>query len=204
MQKMKNSSNLQKYQTKNPLKKMMLSYFNRRFINAVAFLGLKKPAILDAGCGEGFVTNLLFQNFPQAQISGIDANPDAVAYARSHLPPEIRFSVGDIYHIEAKDNQFDLVCATEVLEHLQYPEQALGELLRVAKKYLIVSVPKEPYFCLGNLLSGKNILRFGNPPDHINHYTFYGFKKFLRKHARAEKIKLFDCLVWTLAVIEKQ
>ncbi len=183
---------------------MMLNFFNRRFTNAAVSLGLRNPAILDAGCGEGFVTSLLFQNFPQAKISGIDADPDAIAYARSQLPPEIQFSVGDVYQIEAKDNQFDLVCATEVLEHLQYPEQALGELLRVAKKYLIVSVPKEPYFCLGNLLSGKNVLRFGNPPDHINHYTFYGFKKFLKKHTRTEKITFFDCLVWTLAVIEKQ
>lgn len=95
-----------------------------------------------------------------------------------------------------------MVCCTEVLEHLPDPAKAVAELLRVADKYVVLSVPNEPWFCLGNLISGKNISRLGNPVDHINHYTGRGFVKFLRQ-CGAVKIKTFNCLVWTIAVVEK-
>ena len=51
------------------------------------------------------------------------------------------------------------------------PSSALKEIARVASKYLIVLVPSEPFFMLGNLMRGKNILQCGNDQDHINHWN---------------------------------
>lgn len=59
------------------------------------------------------------------------------------------------------NKQFDVVTVLDVLEHLNNPHQALQELVRVAKKTLIVSLPNMYYiefrlrFLLGNGISGK-------------------------------------------------
>ena len=159
--------------------------------------------VVDAGCGEGFISNLLATHIKDAKIYAIDSNQDAINYACKHQSPEIYFSVGNIYNIDAQNDSFNIVCSTEVLEHIHHPEDALKELLRVAQNYVLISVPQEPYFCLGNLLSGKNILRLGNPIDHIHCYTFNGIKKFIKKIFPDKKITLFNCIVWTIILIEK-
>lgn len=198
-----NDGNLKKHTTANPLKKFMLKYFNRKLLKIINSLDLQQPTVFDAGCGEGFISNLIALHINGAKVSGMDASPQAIAYAQKHQSDRICFSTGNIYNIDAGDNSFELVCSTEVLEHLKNPEAALKELIRIAQSYVIVSVPKEPYFCLGNLLSGKNILRLGNPPDHINHYTLHGFEKFIKHILPDKKVTVFDCIVWTIALIEK-
>lgn len=40
-----------------------------------------------------------------------------------------------------KDGSFDTVICSDVLEHLNVHEQAIGELLRVARKKIIITVP---------------------------------------------------------------
>ncbi len=203
MNKVYNSSNLKKHTTTNPLKKYMIKYFNNKLINIINSINTPKSTILDAGCGEGFISNLLVTHIKDAKIYAIDSNQDAINYACKHQSPEIYFSVGNIYNIDAQNDSFNIVYSTEVLEHIHHPEDALKELLRVAQNYVLISVPQEPYFCLGNLLSGKNILRLGNPIDHIHCYTFNGIKKFIKKIFPDKKITLFNCIVWTIILIEK-
>ena len=137
------------------------------------------------------------------QITAVDYFEEAVLKAQKSNPRKICFNQGDIYHLACENQAFQIVMATEVLEHLEHPKEALAELVRVAQKYVIVSVPNEPFFCLGNLLSGKNICRLGNPIDHINHWTYYGFEKFIRQNTKDVQIKKYNLWVWTLVVIEK-
>jgi ubiquinone/menaquinone biosynthesis C-methylase UbiE len=56
------------------------------------------------------------------------------------LKPDV---VADLRKLPFTDNQYDIVCAFEVLEHLPYDEfeNNLKELLRVAKKNVLVSLP---------------------------------------------------------------
>lgn len=51
--------------------------------------------------------------------------------------------IGNVLSIPSEDKIFDVVCAFEVLEHLPYEKfiEALHELSRVSKKYIIISVP---------------------------------------------------------------
>ena len=197
--------NLKKYTSKNPLKKLMLRLFEEKLAKIVRSLDLQRAKILDAGCGEGFVAELIYHNTKEAQIQGIDCRETAIRYAKENCSLPINFSIGDIYDSGYVKNEFDLVCATEVLEHLESPEKALREMDRVSKKYMLLSVPNEPWFCLGNFLSGKNVLRLGNPPDHVNHYVSgRGFKTFLQSVLPREyKIKVYTCYVWTIALVEK-
>lgn len=178
-----NTGNYDKYMSKNPLKRMMVNRLNERvlcIIRQAAGNEKRTYKILDAGCGEGFITSLIFDNFTNVEITGLEYTPEAVAQARKRNG-HISFIQGDVCHMPFEDGAFDLVICMEVLEHLERPDAALKELSRVSKNEVLLTVPDEPWFCLGNLLVLKNVKRFGNPIDHRNHWTYHKFIKYVKK-----------------------
>ena len=77
------------------------------------------------------------------------------------------------------DGEFDLVAATEVLEHVPDPAAALAEMARVAGAFLLVSVPHEPLWRALNLARGAYLRELGNTPGHLNHWTRRAFVALL-------------------------
>ena len=109
---------------------------------------------------------------------------------------------GDIYKLPYKSNSFDLVVCTEVLEHLENPKKALRELIRVSGKYILLSVPNEPFFRLSNFLRGKNLPRWGNDIEHVQNWTSSGFAKFVN----IKGVKIIDKkhpFPWTIILLKK-
>lgn len=80
--------------------------------------------ILDIGCGNGAMANALFK--PGRTIVGIDPSEVGISYARKNYPL-IRFECVSIYdgHGALDAGDFDMVVATEVIEHLFYPRELL-------------------------------------------------------------------------------
>ena len=70
---------------------------------------------------------------------------------------ESLFPDGSAYDLPFADGSFDLVCAIEVLEHLERPRDALAEMSRVARRALLLSVPNEPGWRISHLLAGRNV-----------------------------------------------
>lgn len=97
--------------------------------------------ILDVGCGEGFLMNILAVKY-NAQVAGLDISETRIARARANCPRG-NFAIGDIRKLPYADSSMDLVSAIEVLEHIVPPEAALIEMARVSSKYVLVSVPFE-------------------------------------------------------------
>jgi 2-polyprenyl-3-methyl-5-hydroxy-6-metoxy-1,4-benzoquinol methylase len=201
-----NTGNLQKYLTKNPLKQARLTVFKQNIKAIVSQLKLKEEAvILDIGCGEGFVTCLLEEALPKNKIFGVDISAQAIKFAKT-MTKGAEFIQGNIYDNDLEDNKYDLVVCTEVLEHLENPDAAVAELMRISGRYILITVPEEPYFCMGNFLSMKNIVRLGNPKDHLNLWTKAAFGKFLKQKLDdsdfkiTEKKRLFP---WQLWILEK-
>lgn len=89
--------------------------------------------ILDVGCAGGWMSAKLAEKFPQTQIWGIDIYEAAINHGR-RLYPGIDFRVADAHRMPFKNNSFDLVICTEVLEHLDNPKVVLLEMKRVLKK----------------------------------------------------------------------
>lgn len=147
---------------------------------------LAPEAVLDAGCGEGVATAWLAEALPEARIEGIDARPDAVEDARRRVP-SATFAVGDLYHLPYADGAFDLVVSTEVLEHLEDPGAALGELLRVSGGHVLVTVPHEPYFRAGNMARGRYLRRLGSTPGHLNTWSRRGIVRLVSAQAEVER-----------------
>ena len=94
-------------------------------------LALAPATMLEIGKGSGVLADYL-KNHTKVGYQSLDSNPV--------LQPDL---VGDVRQIPAADQSFDLVAAFEVLEHLPFDqfERALAELRRVAKRYVVISLP---------------------------------------------------------------
>ncbi len=161
--------------------------------------GLAPESFLDAGCGEGFVSNLLVERFPGLEVSAFDFNPSSVGLAQQRNPG-VDCRVASIYEVPWDDTSFDAVGCFEVLEHLHEPTDALHELARVSRKHLVLSVPHEPWFCFSNAARGKNldIQPRGSDPDHRQFWTRAAFGRFVGQVADVEW--LGGSLPWTICV----
>lgn len=181
-------TNFVKHTSKNPIQKFLINNFYSSLISLAK--PLKAESILDAGCGEGFTMDKLSKNGISKKIEGVEYSKDAIALGKK-LFPNLTLREESVYELPYKDNSFDFVICTEVLEHLKEPTKALKEILRVSKKYLIISVPNEPLFMLSNFLRGKNLSRFGNDEEHINHWNPLSLKRYLTQNkVKIKKIKL--------------
>ena len=134
------------------------------------------------------------------KLEGVDYLDTAIQIGRK-IYPQFTLKQGNIYALPYKDNSFDLLICSEVLEHLEHPEEALKELHRVTKKYVIFSVPNEPWFMASNFLRGKNWSRLGNDIEHINHWTSFSFARFIQSEFKVRMLrKPFPC---TIIIAEK-
>ena len=134
-----NSGNYDKYNSKNPLKRWMVKRLNAKiltflndYIKTAGVPENREIRVLDAGCGEGFISNLIYNNIKNVEVVGLEYTSEALQVARE-LNENITYIQGDIYRMPFEAGSFDLVLCTDVLEHLTDPEKAVGELLRVSK-----------------------------------------------------------------------
>ena len=172
-------TNFVKHTSENPIQKLLIKNFYSSLISLAK--PLKAEIILDVGCGEGFTMEKLLKSGVGKKIEGIEYAKDAILLGKK-LFPNLTFRQGSVYELPYKNNSFDLVVCTEVLEHLEESEKALKEMLRISKKYLIISVPNEPFFMLCNFLRGKNLSRLGDDPGHINHWNPLSLKRYLTQN----------------------
>ena len=186
-----------KYETSNPVVRHLLARFLRRVDEAAA--GLAPSSVLDVGCGEGVVTERLAQLLAPAEVLGVDADEAHLSEEwRKRTAPNLSFATGSAYELPFADGSFDLVCAIEVLEHLERPRDALAEMSRVARRALLLSVPNEPSWRVSHLLAGKNVRALGNTPGHINHWSTRAFAGLVGDFAQLERAE--GVFPWTLAV----
>jgi len=94
----------------------------------------KNGRVLDIGCGGGFMSETLAQlGF---SVTGVDQSKSTLDYAKTHALQQ-GFDI-DYCHAQAEylpypDDYYDLVCACDVLEHVNDLEQTIKEASRVLK-----------------------------------------------------------------------
>lgn len=192
--------NYLKHTSQDPIRQWTINSLYKAIIGGLNNLNVS--TILDAGCGEGFILDRLQEAQIGKNLVGIDISKDAINLGKI-LFPKLDLRVGDITKLPFKNNSYDVVICTEVLEHLKNPRKALKEMIRVSKKYLVLSVPNEPIFSLKNLLIGRNITRLGSSIQHINLWTSWGFRKFVKQ----EKVMILKSkypFPFTLLFLQKE
>lgn len=166
--------------------------------------GGKQINVMEAGCGEGNVSNLVWQYL---KCKGYDVDfeafdiSDKIIKEASRGNPNIIFSVNNIYSIHS-EKKFDLLICSEVCEHLEMPRKAIEELKKLSSEF-IFSVPNEPIWRILNMVRGKYIRRLGNTPGHIQHWSKRKFVKMLKDECKLEPVLIKAPLPWTMVYCRK-
>src|SRR3989344_7319378 len=128
------------YKSKNPV----VGYINRERLESIIKLldKNKKIKILDAGCGEGHLLEKIF-NKGYKNLYGADITKIALESAKKRV--KAKFFLQDLGKLRFKDNFFDVVICTEVIEHIENYKKVINELKRVLKKngLFIITFPNE-------------------------------------------------------------
>jgi glycosyltransferase involved in cell wall biosynthesis/SAM-dependent methyltransferase len=118
--------------------------------------------ILDVGCGNGYIGNALAGRYT---VVGVDISTVALRHLK------VPGCLASAAQLPWADHAFDLVIASEVIEHLPPGEfdAALREIQRVARRYIITSVPFAEDLTAGRRYSVKvGALRHMN--DHMRSF----------------------------------
>lgn len=98
--------------------------------------------VLDCGCNEGFLSAALRE--AGFHVTAIDKDPAMVAKANEFFG--LGAIVADVNELPYLDEQFDLVVAGELLEHLDNPGKGLSELFRISRGRVLFSLPIGEYW----------------------------------------------------------
>lgn len=123
--------------------------FVRRIVESIAS---SKAIVADLGCGSGAMLCEVLRVRPTWTGYGLDISEAAINYARrlaAHkgVAPRTQFQTGCLMNLPFASRSLDVVIASEVVEHLPYPERVFKELSRVLAPggLLLVTVPAESY-----------------------------------------------------------
>ena len=90
--------------------------------------------VLDIGCGTGTVTQLLAAAVYPGQVLGIDNSHQMITCAWETIASaNTFFEIGNAYDLQKSENQFDMVHARFLFQHLVDPLAALQQIHRVLK-----------------------------------------------------------------------
>lgn len=107
-----------------------------------------KERILEIGCGRGFYLRTLDQILPPLEITGIDLNERYLQTAKKFIDnPKVNLIKADATSLPFKNNTFNRIIASEILEHIPDDEKAISQMYRVLKPggIAIVTVPNKNY-----------------------------------------------------------
>lgn len=181
-----------KYASKNPIERKLMTGF---FGCLDELLPATPPtSVLEVGTGEGEVSDRVRARYPDARVVGIDLPDDELA--GSWAARGLSCAFADIARLPFPDDSFDLVLAIEVLEHVPDPAASLGELSRVARGDLVLSVPREPIWRIANMARGKYLTDLGNTPGHIQHWSRRGFADLVGRHFETTAVR--SPFPWTM------
>jgi len=121
------------------LRKIVYEYFAKE--------ARKGMRVLEVGCNVGANIQMFNDLFPDArdmEFYGVDISEKAIQIAKEKVKNR-SFAVGDAENLGYKDNCFDIIVCTEVLEHLPTPYKALKEIHRVLNwnGIIIITTPNK-------------------------------------------------------------
>ena len=135
-------------------------------------------SLLDVGSGRGVFLFPLLRDFPSLEVTSIDILPHRIELLQclhdggiDNLHPIL----GDICSFDAPDKSFDVVTMLEVMEHIPDTEAVVRNAVRLARNYIVVSVPSKP----------------DDNPEHIHLFSNEDLKSLFLKHG-CKKVKFMS------------
>ena len=118
-----------------PSSKIVLERVNR----TISLVPKDTRTVLEVGCGNGQLLNKLHKS--GFDCFGIGISEEGLKYVKC------KKKLMNGSNLNFKDNSFDLVICSDVLEHLSLSvyKKTLKELERVSKKYILITTPYKQY-----------------------------------------------------------
>jgi SAM-dependent methyltransferase len=140
--------------------------------------------IIDVGCDHATLKKLL----SNIDYVGVDVGGD----------PDIQLNLEEIHYLPFNDRVFDCVVCTDVLEHLNNLHHIFGELIRVAKRYMVLSLPNNWVNARGPIGRGKGSFgHYGLPadPPRDRHKWFFSMSEaidFIKSQEKKYPISILE------------
>jgi SAM-dependent methyltransferase len=188
-----------KYGSTNPVVRRLMGGFEGTLDDL--FTQADPQSLLDVGCGEGVLTHQWAQRLgDERRVVGIDLDDPALhAEWAKRTAPNLEYRVMKAENLPFADREFDAATAIEVLEHVPDAEHTVAEMARVAKRWLLVSVPREPLWRGLNMARGAYWKDLGNTPGHVNHWSKRSFVALLSRHG--EVVQARSPFPWTMLLV---
>ena len=187
-----------KYGSENPVVRRLMAGFKGTLDELWAQAA--PASILDVGCGEGVLTHEWAARLDGGRIVGIDLDdPKLRAEWDKRQRANLEYKVEDATRLSFADDEFEMATAIEVLEHVPDPEATVAEMARVASKWVLVSVPREPLWRGLNVARGAYLRELGNTPGHVNHWSKRSFVKLLSRHGTVQEAR--SPFPWTMLLV---
>lgn len=104
-------------------------------------------SLLDVGSGRGAFLFPLLRDFPGLEVTSIDILPHRVelldCVSKGGIV-NLTARLDDLCSTSLPDKSFDVVTMLEVLEHIPDTPAAVHNAVRIARRYVILSVPSKP------------------------------------------------------------
>lgn len=187
-----------KYGSSNPVVKRLMANFEGTLDEL--FTAADPQSILDVGCGEGVLVHEWAQRLGDKRVVGIDLEEESIqAGWAERQAPNLEYRIMKAENLPFADSEFDMATAIEVLEHVPDPEHTVAEMARVAERWILVSVPREPLWRGLNMARGAYLKDLGNTPGHVNHWSKRSFAKLLSQHG--EVVQARSPFPWTMLLV---
>jgi SAM-dependent methyltransferase len=188
-----------KYGSTNPVVRRLMAGFEGTLEEL--FRQADPQSLLDVGCGEGVLTHQWAQQLGESRrVVGIDLDDPALhAEWAKRTAPNLEYRVMKAENLPFADDEFDAATAIEVLEHVPDPEHTVAEMARVAHRWLLVSVPREPLWRGLNMARGAYWKDLGNTPGHVNHWSKRSFVSLLSRHG--DVVQARSPFPWTMLLV---
>jgi SAM-dependent methyltransferase len=188
-----------KYGSTNPVVRRLMAGFEGTLDEL--FRQADPQSLLDVGCGEGVLTHQWAQQLGESRrVVGIDLDDPALhAEWAKRTAPNLEYRVMKAENLPFADSEFDTATAIEVLEHVPDPEHTVAEMARVAQRWLLVSVPREPLWRGLNMARGAYWKDLGNTPGHVNHWSKRSFVSLLSRHG--DVVQARSPFPWTMLLV---
>ena len=133
--------------------------------------------LLEIGCAYGFFLDLVRNRF--GTVKGIDVAEDGVRYARDTLG--LHAIQGDFLEKEFGDEQFDVICLWDTIEHLRSPHLYVEKAGNLMESGGLLAITTGDIGSLNARVKGAS-WRLMHPPTHAHYFSKKSLTQMLNNY----------------------